>query len=72
MYRLYFVDYQGKKKYDIPYHENKECASIKAAQRERPDIAIERFGVDDISELNFCPCVSDKTYDEVMKARYGD
>ena len=67
LYRIYFVDYRGEKEYDNPYHENKECISIKAAQRKRPDLAIERFGVDDINELCFCPCVSDKTYKMILE-----
>lgn len=38
-----------------------------------PEITVGRFQKEEITaDLDFCSCVSDKTYDEVMKARYGD
>lgn len=55
------------------FHEDRECTAIKTVLRKNPEITVGRFQKEEITtDLDFCSCVSDKTYDEVMKAIYGD
>lgn len=68
LYRMYYDD-----TYFGGLHEDRECTAIKAALRKNPEITVGRFLREEITaDLDFCSCVSDKTYDEVNKAKYGD
>ena len=56
------------KNYVGGFHEDRECSTLKAALRKWPALSVERFQKAEIAaDLNFCSCISDKTYDEIMK-----